>query len=94
MYNYVYKGGVDMECDNFNTEFERQLYDKQFEMEMGITEFANYIGVHRTWLSNLRNNKQPKHKLSDKTMALIHNKLGMDINIMLDFNNKIKNGEI
>ncbi len=70
-------------------EFEKQLRVKQLELEMNNLAFAKYIGMHRTWLINLYNNKITKHPLSKQTMAKLYNRLGIDFNIMLEYNNQI-----
>lgn len=72
-----------------SSKFEDELLKKQLELEMTTSEFANYIGVHRTWLINLRNPNLPKHKLSKKTIGKLHNRCNISIDILNDYNNKI-----
>ena len=31
-------------------DFEKELNKKQVELELNNTAFANYIGMHRTWV--------------------------------------------
>lgn len=78
-----------MENNRFGSELEEQLYYKQIELEMCDTKFADYIGLHRTWLANFRNNKSTKHKLSKKTIANIHNRLGIPLEVMEKYNQTI-----
>lgn len=83
-----------MENNKFRSELEEQLYYKQIELEMCDTKFADYIGLHRTWLANFRNNKSTKHKLSKKTIANIHNRLGIPLEVMNRYNeNLLEDGE-
>lgn len=82
-----------MKPNVFESAFEEELYNKQIELEMSTTAFARYIGVHRTWLVNFRNKNLPKHKLSSKTMAVLHNRLGISFDIMVEYNEKILSGE-
>lgn len=83
-----------MENNKFRSELEEQLYYKQIELEMCDTKFADYIGLHRTWLANFRNNKSTKHKLSKKTIANIHNRLGIPLEVMERYNeNLLEDGE-
>ena len=78
-----------MENNKFRSELEEQLYYKQIELEMCDTKFADYIGLHRTWLANFRNNKSTKHKLSKKTIANIHNRLGIPLEVMERYNESL-----
>lgn len=75
-------------------EFEKQLRLKQFELEMNNSEFAKYIGMHRTWFVNLYNKNIPKHPLSKQTMAKLYNRLGIDFDVMLAYNNQILKGRL
>lgn len=78
-----------MATNMFDTKFEEELYNKQIELEMNNTEFAKYINKHRSWLVNLNNKNLPKHKLSKKTMAILHNRLGISFDTMNDYNKYI-----
>ena len=78
-----------MKNNRFGSELEEQLYYKQIELEMCDTKFADYIGLHRTWLANFRNNKSTKHKLSKKTIANIHNRLGIPLEVMERYNESL-----
>lgn len=80
-----------MILDKLTYEFEKTLKLKQMELAMGNTEFAKHIGVHRTWVVNLYNQNIPRHPLSEKTMCLLHNSLGIDFDIMIKYNEEIKN---
>ena len=75
--------------DNSEYNFEKELSKKQMELELNNTAFANYIGMHRTWVMNLWNKNLPRHPLSKKTMSKLHNRLGMDLDIMIAYNNEI-----
>lgn len=70
-------------------EFEKELSEKQMELELNNTAFAEYIGMHRTWVMNLWNHNIARHPLSKKTMSKLHNRLGMDIELMKEYNKQI-----
>lgn len=78
-----------MTLDNLTYEFEKTLKKKQMELAMGNKEFAEHIGMHRTWVTNLYNQSLPRHPLSEKTMYLLHNILGIDFDIMVNYNKEI-----
>lgn len=73
-------------------DFEKELSQKQIELELDNTSFANYIGMHRTWLINLWNKRLPKHPLSKKTMSKLYNRLGISFETMNAYNEQILEG--
>ena len=81
-----------MTPDVFESAFERELYNKQIELEMSNTAFAKHIGMHRTWLVNFRNKNLPKRTLSRKTMAVLHNRLGISFEVMVEYNEQVSKG--
>ena len=83
----------EMKPDVFESTFEKELYNKQMELEMSSAAFAKYIGMHRTWLVNFRNKNLPKHQLSKKTMAVLHNRLGISFEVMVEYNEQVSKGE-
>lgn len=70
-------------------DFERELSRKQMELELNNTDFAKYIGMHRTWVMNLWNKNLPRHPLSKKTMSKLYNRLGISLDIMKAYNKQI-----
>ena len=89
--NKIYK---ILQKNNIRATNINKINYKQIELEMCDTKFADYIGLHRTWLANFRNNKSTKHKLSKKTIANIHNRLGIPLEVMERYNeNLLEDGE-
>ena len=82
----------EMNPNVFESTFERELYNKQIELEMSNTSFAKHIGMHRTWLVNFRNKNLPKRTLSRKTMAVLHNRLGISFEVMVEYNEQVSKG--
>lgn len=78
-----------MKLNELTYDFEIKLKKKQMELALNNVEFAKHIGMHKTWLMNLWNQKQPRHPLSEKTMYLLHNNLGMDFETMVNYNQEI-----
>lgn len=74
---------------NSKYEFESELKHKQVELEMNNTEFANYIGMHRTWVVNMWNDNIQRHPLSKQTMMKLNNRLDIDYDTMLKYNMEI-----
>ena len=70
-------------------DFEKELNKKQVELELNNTAFANYIGMHRTWVMNLWNKNLPRHPLSKKTMAKLYNRLGISFDTMVAYNKQM-----
>ena len=77
----------------FESNFEKELYNKQVELEMSTTAFAKHLGMHRTWLVNFGNKSLPRRKLSKKTMAVLHNRLGISFEVMVEYNEQVSKGE-
>lgn len=75
--------------DNIEYEFVKQLKAKQIQLEMNNSDFAKYIGMHRTWCINLYNKNLAKHPLSEQTMSKLYNRLGIDFDVMRDYNKQI-----
>lgn len=75
--------------NNSEYAFERELNKKQMELELNNTDFANYIGMHRTWVMNLWNQNLPRHPLSKKTMSKLYNRLNIDLELMVEYNKEI-----
>jgi hypothetical protein len=78
-----------MKPSDIKDDFEKKLYNKQAELEMGNTDFARFIGVNRTWVVNFWNSNLPKHPLSKKTMFKLNNRLGISFDEMVEYNSRI-----
>lgn len=71
-------------------QFIDLLKEKQMKLEMGNTDFAKYLGVHRTWLLNLYNPKIPEHPIRLSTMFKLHNRIDIPMEVMEEYNLKHK----
>lgn len=78
-----------MKLNELTYDFEIKLKKKQMQLALSNSEFARHIGMHKTWLINLWNQKRPRHPLSEKTMYLLHNNIGMDFDTMIKYNEEI-----
>ena len=70
-------------------DFEKKLKEKQLEMQMNNVEFAAHLGMHKSWLLKLWSRTEPRHPLSEKTMSQIKNRVGIDYDVMLQYNEDI-----
>lgn len=70
-------------------DFERQLKQEQLRLEMSSAEFAKHIGMHKSWLLKLWSATEPRHPLSEKTMALINNRVGISYDTMINYNEEV-----
>lgn len=70
-------------------DFEKQLKQEQLRLEMSSAEFAKHIGMHKSWLLKLWSATEPRHPLSEKTMALINNRVGIPYDTMINYNEEV-----
>lgn len=70
-------------------DFEKQLKQEQLRLEMSSAEFAKHIGMHKSWLLKLWSATEPRHPLSEKTMALINNRVGISYDTMISYNEEV-----
>ena len=71
-------------------DLNQLLEIKQLEMEMGNTEFMEYLGLARSWRNNMRNPNIPDYPLSRKTMSKLYNRLNIDLDLMTNYNKQVK----
>lgn len=69
-----------------NTEFYKIMLNLKREKELSSREFAKEIGLSYGFCIEFFNETKPFRLLTDKTMAKIHNKLGIDYSIMKKYN--------
>lgn len=72
-----------------NTEFYEQMLSIKREREMSVRELAKECNLCHGTLIEFFNKKRPFRPLRDKTMARIHNNLGISYEVMEDYNNTI-----
>lgn len=70
-------------------DFEKELKQEQLRLEMSSAEFAKHIGMHKSWLLKLWSATEPRHPLSEKTMALINNRVGISYDTMINYNEEV-----
>ena len=70
-------------------DFEKELKQAQLKLEMSSAEFAKHIGMHKSWLLKLWSATEPRHPLSEKTMALINNRVGISYDTMINYNEEV-----
>lgn len=80
---------VVIRLNDLKYDFEKELKSKQMELEMGNVAFADYIGMHKTWLFKLWNPAEKRRPLSEKTMAQLHNRLGISYDTMINYNEEV-----
>ena len=69
--------------------FEKELKQEQLRLEMSSADFAKHIGMHKSWLLKLWSATEPRHPLSEKTMALINNRVGISYDTMINYNEEV-----
>ena len=72
-----------------NTEFYKIMLNLKREKELSSREFAKEIGLSYGFCIEFFNIEKPFRLLTDKSMAKIHNKLGIDYSIMEEYNKSI-----
>lgn len=72
-----------------NTKFYEMMLNLKREKEVSARELAREIGLSYGFMIEFFNIEKPFRLLTDKTMAKIHNKLGIDYSIMEEYNKSI-----
>ena len=72
-----------------NTELYNTLLNIKREKELSSREFAKEIGLSYALIIEFFDTDKPFRLLTDKTMAKIHNKLGIDYSIMEEYNKQV-----
>ena len=79
-------------------DFPKVLKEKQLEMGMTVAQFARYLGKSRQFLIVIFSNspKLRKYRLSELTMYSLNKTLGIEQEIMDEYNKKVveHNGRI
>lgn len=70
-------------------KFEEILKTKQLELEMNNSNFAKYIGLHRTWLVSKYSKTAIQRPLSIETIGKLNNRLGIPISVMYEYNDSL-----
>lgn len=73
-----------------NTEFYKQLLAIKREKEYSIRQLAKECGLCYGTLIEFFNVEKPFRPLRDKTMARIHNRLGISYEVMEEYNREIE----
>ena len=72
-----------------NTEFYKQMLTIKRHKECSIRDLAKECSLCYGTLIEFFNTEKPFRLLTDKSMAKIHNKLGIDYSIMEEYNKEI-----
>jgi len=72
-----------------NTEYYKIMLDEMRQREMSIRGFAKFIGIGYASLIEFFDKNRPFRPLSIKTMAKIHNQVGIPYEIMEEYNDII-----
>ena len=72
-----------------NTEFYRLMLNLKREKELSSREFAKEVDLSYGYCIEFFNKDKPFRLLTDKTMAKLHNKLGIDYKIMEEYNKEL-----
>ena len=73
-----------------NTEFYKQLLAIKREKECSIRGLAKECGLCYGTLIEFFNVEKPFRPLRDRTMAKIHNRLGISYKVMEEYNREIE----
>lgn len=71
------------------TEFYRQMLEMKREKELSSREFAKEMGLSYGLVIEFFNTDRPFRILTDKSMAKIHNNLGISYDVMQEYNKEI-----
>jgi len=76
-------------------DFPKMLKYCQFERHMTNEQFAKYLGKSRTWLQAIysKNKNVKKYLLSERTIFDINQKTEIPIEVIEEYNEKLKEGE-
>lgn len=78
--------------NEINNSFPKLLKRCQLERHMSASQFAKHIGRSRPWLQSIysTNPNTEKYALSQLTMYILNEKLGISYEIMDNYNNELK----
>lgn len=69
-----------------NTEYYKIMLDEMRKKEFSIREFAKFIGIGYASLIEFFDKTRPFRPLSNRTMAKVHNQVGIPYDIMEEYN--------
>ena len=69
-----------------NTEYYEIMLDEMRKREFSIRQFAKFIGIGYASLIEFFDKSRPFRPLSNRTMAKIHNQVGIPYDIMEEYN--------
>ena len=69
--------------------FKEIMKQKKIELSMSNTQFAKYIGKHRSWVVALFNPNAIPRPLRDTTMYLLHDRLDIPFEVMEEYNKEV-----
>lgn len=69
-----------------NTEYYEIMLDEMRKREFSIRQFAKFIGIGYASLIEFFDKNRPFRPLSNRTMAKIHNQVGIPYDIMEEYN--------
>lgn len=72
-----------------NTEFYKIMVNLKREREISSRELAKEVGLSYALVIEFYNPDKIFRVLTDKSMAKLHNKLGIDYSIMEEYNREI-----
>ena len=74
-------------------DFPKVLRQYQLERHLSNEAFAKLVGKSRTWLQSIyaKNKNVKKHTLSDMTIYSLHEKTGIPMELMYEYNVYISN---
>lgn len=75
------------------TELYNIMYNKLLESGLSKRKFCEHFGIPHSWFIEFMNPDKPFRPMQIKTMALLHNKFGIDMKTIKAYNNSIKVGE-
>lgn len=70
-------------------KFVELMESKKRELAMSNTQFAEYIGKHRSWVVALFNPKAVQRPLRESTMCLLYEKLDIPFEVMEEYNREV-----
>ncbi len=70
--------------------FEQMLQEKQTDMEMNNTTFAEYLNMSRSWVVGMYSDKVKKRPLRRETMSKLYNRLGIPFEVMEEYNDRLE----
>ncbi len=72
-----------------NTEYYEIMLNEMRTREFSIRQFAKFIGIGYASLIEFFDKNRPFRPLSNRTMAKVHNQVGIPYDIMEEYNKTI-----